>query len=262
MAIPDKAECIVFIRTLQGSIVKTLIECLKDIVFEQSFCVSPEGIKSTSMDASKMSLVYLKLDAKNFEEYQCIKSTNIGISMQAMHKLLKSLTSNDVLTLFIEKTNEHDLGVAIENVEKKSCTIFRLKLLDMDHADISIPSIEFDRVVRIPSTAFQRLCRDMSHLSPYVRLRSFPESLELFCEGDFASQETTLGGTADIDVSKNMTSEVIEAHYSLKYLTLFGRASNLGNVMSLYIKKEHPLVLEYDAGSLGMLKFLLTPTEQ
>ena len=262
MGIPNKDECHVFIRTLQGSIVKTLIDCLKDIVFEQCFTISPECIKSTTMDASKMSLVYLKLDAKSFEEYMCTKPSTIGISMQAFHKLLKSLTSNDVLTLFIEKSNEHELGIAIENVEKKSCTVFRLKLLDMNYSEYSIPSVEFDRVVRVPSTAFQRLCRDMSHLSPFVRIRSYPESLELFCKGDFASQETTLGGATDINITENSSNAIIESMYSLKYLTLFGRASNLGTTMSLFIKKEHPLILEYEAGSLGMLKFLLTPSEE
>jgi len=132
----------------------------------------------------------------------------------------------------------------------------------MNHSDISIPTIEFDRVVRVPSTAFQRLCRDMSHLSPFVRIRSYPEALELFCKGDFASQETTLGGATDINITENSSDAIIEANYSLKYLTLFGRASNLGTTMSLFIKKDHPLVLEYEAGSLGLLKFLLTPAEE
>jgi hypothetical protein len=30
-------------------------------------------------------------------------------------------------------------------------------------------------------------------------------------------------------------------------------------MLSLYIKRDHPLIIEYEAGQLGILKFLLTP---
>lgn len=111
----------------------------------------------------------------------------------------------------------------------------------------------------------------MQHLASTVCIESHPTKIVLSCKGDFASQTTVLGDQADNDPVESdqatghdiriqsSTTDVIQSTYSLKYLTLFGRSSALSNVVTLYIKKDHPLVLEFSAGSLGSLKFLLTP---
>ena len=254
--LPSKSECHAWVRTLQGGILKTLVETLKDIVFEVSLNVSAEGIKSTTMDTAKQSLVFLKLDADRFEDFHVSRQLHLGVACHQLHKILKSLTANDVLTLFVQANDEHRLGIAIENVEKKSTTVLRVKLLDMDYQEISIPAVDFDRVVRLQSTAFQRLCRDMGNLATTVRIKSSNGKIELHADGDFASQTTILGSGGD---DGGDDGEVVEAVYNLKYLTLFGRASNLGSMLSLYIKRGHPLIIEYEAGQLGILKFLLTP---
>jgi hypothetical protein len=51
----------------------------------------------------------------------------------------------------------------------------------------------------------------------------------------------------------------ISATYSLKYLTLFSKSSALSNTVSLFIKSNHPLVIEYAVAGLGRLAFMLSP---
>jgi proliferating cell nuclear antigen len=267
ISVPPKSECDVYIKTLQGSVIRILFETLKDVIFETTFIVGPGGIKATSMDSSKSSLVYLKLDASSFEEFYAARSDiPLGVSMQAMFKLVKTTGNNDILTLFVRSDTPHELGICIENAERKSRTIYSLKLLDTDIQDINVPEFSYESVVTLPSVGFQRLCRDMQHLAPTVCIESHPDKIILSCKGDFASQTTVLGDHSDVDQPtghdiriQSSTSEVITSTYSLKYLTLFGRSSALSAAATLYIKKDHPLVLEFSAGSLGTLKFLLTP---
>lgn len=268
VSIPPKGDCDIFIKTLQGTVVRILFETLKDIIFETTLLVSPNGIKATSMDSSKSSLVYLKLDASNFEEYHAARANiPLGISMQSMFKLIKTISNHDILTIFVRRDVPHELGLAIENAEKRSKTIYSLKLLDTSAQDINVPEFSYHSVVTLPSVNFQRLCRDMQNIASTVVLESHPTKIVLSCSGDFASQTTVLGdaeeeeqdhATHDVRIQSDSTT-VIRSTYSLKYLTLFGRSSALSNVVTLYIKEEHPLVMEFNAGSLGTLKFLLTP---
>ena len=265
-SVPPKSECDVFIKTLQGSVIRTLFETLKDVIFETTLIVGPGGIKTTSMDSSKSSLVYLKLDASSFEEFHVTRADiPLGISMQSMFKLVKTTGNSDILTLFVRADTPHELGICIEN-DRRSKTVYSLKLLDTDVQDINVPEFSYESVVTLPSVNFQRLCRDMQHLASTVCIESHPNKVVLSCVGDFATQTTVLGDDEDDEDDhmhdiriQSSSSDVIRSTYSLKYLTLFGRSSALSNVVTIYIKKEHPLVLEFSAGSLGTLKFLLTP---
>ena len=54
------------------------------------------------MDATQTVLVHLKLDAKNFEEYHCSKSTIIGINMQFI-QIVENNDNNDTLFWGIKK---------------------------------------------------------------------------------------------------------------------------------------------------------------
>jgi len=271
ISVPQKSECDLYIKTLQGSVIRILFETLKDVIFETTFIVGPTGIKATSMDSSKSSLVYLKLDAGSFEEFYASRADiPLGISMQSMFKLIKTAGNSDILTLFVRTDTPHELGICIENAERKSKTIYSLKLLDTDVQDINVPEFSYESVITLPSAGFQRLCRDMQHLAPTVCIESHPTKIVLSCKGDFASQTTVLGDQGDSAMESDQstghdiriqssTTDVIRSSYSLKYLTLFGRSSALSNAMTIYIKKDHPLVLDFNAGSLGSLKFLLTP---
>lgn len=259
---PDVSECDVYIRTLQGSIIRTLVEVLKDVIFEASLIITPAMMKITTMDSSKSSLIYLKLNAESFEEYICCKDFRLGLSMINLFKIIKTAGhKNDILTLFVRRDTPYELGIIIENDEKRSHTVFSLSLLEIDSQDIKIPEFEYQSIVTLPSVMFHRLSRDMQQLSNFVTMETHKGSLTLSCRGDFAKQSTTF---SPIDGDDNVTVQTsnddrIQGTFSLKFLCLFGRTASLSSMVSIYIKKDHPLLLEYTIGSLGKLIFLLTP---
>lgn len=259
---PDVRECDVYIRTFQGAVIRTLVEVLKDVIFEASLMVTPTMMKITAMDSSKSSLIYLKLNAENFEEYVCSKDLRLGLSMINLFKIIKTAGhKNDILTLFVRRDTPYELGIVIENDEKRSHTVFSLALLEIDSQDIQIPEFQYQSIVTLPSAMFHRLSRDMQQLSNFVTMETYKGSLTLSCKGDFAKQSTTffpLDGDENVIV-QTTNEDRIQGTFSLKFLCLFGRTSSVSSMVSIYIKKEHPLLLEYTIGSLGKLIFLLTP---
>ena len=84
------------------------------------------GIKLIATDNSHIVLIHMKLSADKFEHFYCPKKTVIGINMTNMFKLIKTMSNNDILTIFIEKNNPNKIGFKINNIEKNSQTIFKL----------------------------------------------------------------------------------------------------------------------------------------
>jgi proliferating cell nuclear antigen len=134
-----------------------------------------------------------------------------------------------------------------------------LKLLDVDSEEISIPDVEFDSVITMPSTYFQRLCRDALNIADHMTMCSSDGRLTLSCSGDFARQETVIGQT-DAGMAISTNGAMVQGRFSLKFLSLFCKASSLCNTLELYLKESFPLIMRYNVASLGELKFVLAPS--
>ena len=171
------------------------------------------------------------------------------------------MSNNDILTLFIEKEFPNKLGIKINNMEKNSQTIFKLNLLDISDEEINIPPAVFETELTLPSSDFQKLIRDMTNIGENIEIKSIGNTLLLSCEGDFANQETILSETQN-GLNFSMTSKPelpIQGIFSLKYLILFTKCTNLCNLIHMYIKNDYPLIIKYDIANLGEIKLCLSP---
>jgi len=266
MDVATPEDCELFVRTEQAQIIRSVVELLKDLVFEATFVFSPTGIKVSSMDSSKSSLVYLKLDAAAFEDFRVTREHHVGVSLQLLYKLVKIASSSDTIAFFVRKQSTHELGIHIENTETHNRTVFSLKMLDLNNANITLPPLEYDYMVQLNSATFQRLIRDMQNLAPFVTISTTGNGLVLSCSGDFAQQTTTIGATDDTERAEGGTEAAgkpppFSSTYSLKYLSLFSKSSTLSSSLSMYLRRDHPLTLDFAAGGLGSIKFLLSPLE-
>ena len=257
----DKSNYIFNIKTVQTGAIRILIESLKEILTDANFIVDKEGIKLIAMDSTHTVLIHMKLLQEKFEYFYCLKKMNIGINMSNFFKLIKTMSNNDTLTLFIEKNNENQLGIKIHNDEKNSQTTYKLNLLDIQDDTINVPPAEFDTELTFPSNDFQKIIRDMINIAENIEIKSIGNKLILSCEGDFASQETILGETNNgIQFSTCKAPEYpIQGIYSLKYLILFTKCTNLCNIINIYIKNDYPLIIKYNIASIGNIKLCLAP---
>jgi len=257
----DQDNYIFNIKTVQTGAIRILIESLKEILTDANFSITDKGIKLTAMDSTHSVLVHMKLLHEKFEYFHCSKNINIGINMTNLYKLIKTMSNNDTLTLFMEKNNENELGIKIMNEEKNSQTTYKLNLLDIDEQEISIPPAEFDTELTFPSNDFQKIIRDMVNIAENIEIKSIGSKLVLSCNGDFASQETVLGETTN-GIKFTTCKEPdfpIQGVYSLKYLTLFTKCTNLCNIINIYIKNDYPLIIKYNIASIGDIKLCLAP---
>lgn len=254
----DVSAYTIFVRTVQASAIRTLSEALKEVLTDVNIHFEQNGIKIMSMDGHKVTVVHLRLDAEQFENFYCLENTIIGVNMLSLFKLLKTIGNTDIVTFYVEKEDKHKLGIRIENKEKSIVSNSKLKLLDLDEDMLSIPDVEFDSVITMPCVDFQKYCRDLAIISDIVTISSKDNIFTMYASGDFAEQEIKIGETTNgLVISKKEAA--VSGNFPLKYLNLFCKSSGLCSNIEIYLKAKFPLILVFNCASLGSLSFGLAP---
>jgi proliferating cell nuclear antigen len=248
------------IRTVQSISLKILTEALKELLTDTCIEIDENGLRIVAMDTTHVVLVHMKLDADKFEYYHCPQRVVIGVNMLNMHKLIRTINNNDMLTLFIEANDVNHLGVKIENGSSR--TEFKLNLLDLDNTKITIDPARFTSIITMPSVEFQKICRDMNNLADNMEIKNINNTLIFSCRGDFCSQETILtdgDNGAHFITNSGEEEEIIQGVFSIKHLVLFTKCTNLCNTCEIFLKNDYPIIIRYTVASLGEIKLCLAP---
>lgn len=258
-------EYLLNIKTVQASTIKLVIDAMKEILMDVNLEFDESGMKIIALDNTHIVLIHLKLEAEKFEKYHCEKKLYVGINMLKFHMLIKTITNTDVLSLFILKNEPSILGITIENSERNVKTTYKLSMLDIDVVNVDIPPQDFNTIITMPSAYLQKIIRDMHNLAEYIEIKNVNDKLVLSCQGEFCCQETVLGTekSQNINMKKNgndlMSLEPIQGIFSLKYLSIFTKCTNLCTTVEIYLKNSYPIILQYSIASMGTVRLCLAP---
>lgn len=254
------------LKTFQATTFKQVVDALKEILMDVNFEFDETGLKIMAMDTSHVVLIFAKMEADKFEEYKCTGKNGkiiVGLNMFKLHAIIKTITNNDTLTLFIEESDPNKLGIRIENPEKNYKTTYKLFMLDINVLNVKIPPVDFHTTITMPTTYFQKIIRDMHNIAETLEIRSVDKFLHLSCKGEFCTQETIIGvdNNFSVNIKKNdsQVDDIIQGVFSLKYIAIFTKCTNLCQNVEIYLKQEYPLILSYDIANLGTIKLALSP---
>lgn len=255
----DQSEYVIWAKTSQSSALKTLLDTLKDLLEDVTFEFDHDGIRLVATDNTCIAMVHMRLEASKFDEYRCPKPTTLGINVPRLHKLVRSVGNSDTVTLFMEGEDASSLGILVENFERRTCTNFTIGLMDIDTPPIEVPPVSFESSLMLPSSDLQRYIRDMTAISDRVEITNTDGRLTLACTGDFCSQTTVLEESTSFQSEMNGETSIIQGIFSLKYLALFCKCSSLCSTVTMNLKNNYPVVLNYAIAALGDVKLCLSP---
>jgi proliferating cell nuclear antigen len=169
-----------------------------------------------------------------------------------MFKLIKTINNSDTLSFFVDDNSPGILNIRIENSEKT--TTYKYNLLEIDNPSFKIQPKEFSSIISMPSSDFQKICRDMNNMggAKTVDIKAINDQLIFTCKGEIAEQSTIIKTGGEVGGEKFAQGE-----FSLKFLTLFTKATNLCNNINIYITNDYPIIIEYSVASLGSVRFIL-----
>ncbi|OQD64574.1 hypothetical protein PENPOL_c007G01066 [Penicillium polonicum] len=240
---------------------KRVVDAIKDLVQDCNFDCNDSGIALQAMDNSHVALVSMLLRAEGFSPYRCDRNIALGINLLSLTKVLRAAQNEDILTLKAEDSPDA-VNLMFESAETDRLSEYDIKLMDIDQEHLAIPETEYAATVEMPSSEFQRICRDLNALSESVVIEASKEGVKFSCQGDIGNGSVTIRQHTNVDKpDQNVVinlSEPVALTFSLKYLVNFCKASNLSSSVVLHLSQEVPLLVEYGLGS-GHLRFYLAP---
>ena len=242
-----------FLKTVQATAIKSLLEVLKDIINDVNIYFDSSGMKIIAFDVARVTLVCVKLASENFEEYSCPSELVIGINVTNTFKLLKSISNTDILSI---TNDDENLIITVSNDGKKSTSTFHIKLLDLNEDILEIPESDGSCVYEtmIPSIDFQKIVRDMSNIGSEMLIKRAGNTVEFRCEGDFAEKQTIIEQNDDVG------TEGVSGVFSLKYLSMFTKATIMCPIVQIVQESDDaPIIFKYTIANLGDLRFYLAP---
>jgi proliferating cell nuclear antigen len=246
------------LKTVQTNAFKVLVEALKELLTDTILVFDQKGVRLVTTDNAHVILVHMRLYANRFEMYRCDRPRiPVSINMLNFHKIIKAANSGDTLSMYMYENDMCKLHITFENIERNSRATYSMSLMDMDSNDMDqIPAEVFPSIITLPSSEFQKIIRDMHNIATKVEITSIGQELTFKCVGDFCSQETVLCDTACSE-----SHDVVQGEFSLKYLSLFSKCTNLCSSVEIYLKNSYPIILRYLVSSLGEIKLCLAPQE-
>jgi proliferating cell nuclear antigen PCNA len=221
------------------------------------------GMKIMATDMSNTILIYLKLDAENFKEFDCKKKRIIvGVNFSHLNKIFKTVEKDDNLSIYINKNEENLLGVKLENFEKKKIDKFEMKLMDLNNTTLTLPTKEFDSAITMDANEFHKICREMNGIADYINIECINKKVIFSCIGDELGRKRTLIEDTKSNIridhtvnkdSKNNEPKIVKGNYELKNLILFSKCQSLCNTINIYMKNNYPLFIKYSVATLGTL---------
>lgn len=251
-----------YIQTVQSGAIRTLFEALKEVLIDVNLTFDEHGIKIMTLDGTRIALVHLFLDSSKFVVYECNKPSKIGVNMYSLFKLLKLAGNEDVITMYVSKNESSRLNIIIHNKIKNTRTHSKLKLLDINEDILDIPDVEFDSVITIPSSDFQKICRDLSIVADTLVIESDDTNFVMSAEGDIGDIKIELGESPEqngLVYRKRIDTGKVKGKFDLKYLNLFTKSTSLCSQLEIFLKQDYPLIMLYSVANLGSLKYILGP---
>ncbi|XP_030626995.1 proliferating cell nuclear antigen-like [Chanos chanos] len=249
-------------RLVQGSILKKVLEALKDLITEACWDVSSSGIALQSMDSSHVSLVHLTMRSDGFDSFRCDRNLAMGVNLGSMAKIMRCAGNDDIITLRAEDKTD-TLALVFESPNQEKVSEYEMKLMDLDVEQLGIPDQEYSCVVKMPSAEFARICRDLSQIGDAVSISCAKDGVKFSSSGEMGTGNIKLSQTGNADKEDEAViiemNEPVQLIFALNYLNFFTRATPLSRTVTLSMSADVPLVVEYKIADMGEIKYYLAP---
>lgn len=247
-----------------ASLLKKILDAMKDLVTEANFVCSEEGISVQAIDMSHVSLVTLLLRKSGFAKFKCERNMTLGINLSTLSKVLKFAANDDQVTIKAAE-NTDTMTLIFESPKNDRISDWEIKLIDIESDTLGIPAQEYQSVITMPSDKFQKICRDMKDIGDTVVISADKQGVKFSVSGEIGGGYILCrqGGNVDDAAGDDSVSvqleEPISLTFALKFLNYFTKATALSSQVILSMAKEVPLVTEYRIEQLGYVRYYLAP---
>jgi len=249
-------------KTVEAYTIKSISEVLQNILTDVCFIFDKDCIKLLTVDNKRPArlLVHLKLNGDAYNEYHCPKPLSVGVNLQHLYKMCKSIKKKDKNVLFIKKSAPGLLGVTTIQADSGQPVTSHIKIQKLSQVETALPD-DYDHPIHISTSTYQKMCKDMQGISNEIKVQSTGSFLKFRCEVEgMYDREVSFGELEDDD---NKEYDYCDSFYT-KSLSQLIKVSGLNNRMQVYTPthERSPLKISINTGQLGKLEVFIKSIAQ
>ena len=186
--------------------------------------------------------------------------------------------NDDIIT--VKAQDQADtVNFMFESPNQEKVSDYEMKLMNLDQEHLGIPETDYAAVIKMPAGEFQRVVssmslkmffyliglqvRDLSQFGESVVISCTKEGVKFSAAGDIGVGNIKLAQTANVDKEEEAVTiemqEPVTLTFACRYLNMFTKASCLAAQVSLSMSPDVPLVVEYNIGEIGHIRYYLAP---
>merc|ERR1712187_302479 len=184
-------------------------------------------------------------------------------NIDSLSKIFKMCGPSDSLKL--KWQNDADtVNFQCESGEEDRIADFDLKLMQIEAEHMEIPDQHYKVIVRLPSSEFQKICRDLKEFGETMSMSASKEGIRFSVQGDIGTGNVVLkprNAEKPEDTVSLTVHEPVTATFALRYLVNFAKAAPLCGTVELGMAPDAPLLVKYDLETRdnGFMQFYLAP---
>ena len=137
--------------------------------------------------------------------------------------------------------------------------------MDIDAEQLTIPEQDYVARVRMPSSEYARIMKDLASIGDSVTIAVTKEGARFTTTGDVGTANVLCkhaAGRADgADATVIELTEPIKLSFALRHLNAFAKAAPLAAVVELGMTADMPVAVEFPLGTsdVGFVRYYLAP---
>lgn len=228
-------------------IFKSSFEAISKIVNEVQMEIDSKGVRVDAIDSSHVTFVHLDIDEYEFDVFDCDKPERIYFDSGEFLKYLKRVNKDSILELSIDGPY---LIIHSEGVTTKK---FKLKLLDVENPVPSLPEIEYQISIEMPTKLFKEICGDIVDFSQKLKIKNEGNIIKFESFGAFVDSEIEY-------IYQNDISESYSSVYDIYKIKDIMKADKFASNINISFGNDMPILFEMkNENEKQKLDFILAP---
>jgi proliferating cell nuclear antigen PCNA len=168
------------------------------------------------------------------------------------------------MTWAVDSDDINKLIIILESSERKEKKTFKLNLMDLREEDYPIDPVDVPFCITLPSQDFHKYCKDMFSATEKIEIMCTSNKVVFSGTGELGQIDFEVGetnGGLTIETNQNCSDEIVQGLFELRFLMIFTKCTNLCDTVTIYLKNDYPIIIQYLIGSLGTIKLVLSESK-
>lgn len=247
-------------KSQEAYVIKILVELLSNNIKTGCFVLDESGISLCMIDHHRRVLIDLELNAESFSLFRFnSKKMYLGINLNHLHKLSKSIKKKDNIELFIDDESPTDLGIKVIPKENNRVTTSYVKIQSIQNLDIDIPETASKPII-VSSSEIQKMLKDFGSLGNTLTVNSHNFKIKFSCNaGGILKRSVEFGEDDELDESGDTATDFLQ-EFNTEQLCRISKISGLSSNLQIYPGK--PIRFSSNIGNLGKISIYIKSKDQ